>query len=98
MESGLAGAPLNEPQALLLTGTATMAGRGREDGGNSGRPRRPEVPTKRVGSVTYLRSVVADANAPRRDRGAAARALLNKEARDKKERRMTTADEKWQEV
>jgi len=44
------------------------------------------MPAAGVGPVAYLRSVVSDANAPRRDRGSAARALIAKAARDKKEK------------
>jgi hypothetical protein len=75
-----------------------MAGRGRDNGGGSGRPPRPPDIQPELGPVGYLRSVVKDAGRPHRDRGAAARALLNKQARDKRERRLTSKDDEWQEV
>ena len=75
-----------------------LAGKGQLHGGKSGRPTRPERPQAGLGPIYYLRSVVADANAPRRDRGAAARALLAQQARSKRDKKVSRADERWQQT
>jgi hypothetical protein len=62
-------------------GIGTMAGKGRAEGGNSGRQPRPPKPVKGRGPVAYLKDVVRDENSPSRDAGAAGRALLNHHGR-----------------
>jgi hypothetical protein len=65
---------------------------------HSGRRARPAKPNRDLTALRYLKQTVQDEAAPRRDRGAAARAILNHQARTKRERRMTSKDEQWQEV
>lgn len=74
-----------------------MAGRGRKDGGNSGRPPRP-VNLGANGPIQLLRQIVRDEGASRRERVTAANSLLLHEARRTKVNRKSKAQKLFEDA